>query len=100
MAVFYQKYRPQTFSDVIGQEPIVQTLRNAAEAGTLAHAYLFTGSRGVGKTTLARLLAKAANCQTMKNGDPCGKCDICLAISNGTSLDIIEIDAASHTGVD
>lgn len=100
MAVFYQKYRPQTFADVVGQEAIVQTLQNAAESGQLAHAYLFTGSRGVGKTTLARILAKAANCQNSKNGAPCGKCDICTSIANGSSLDIIEIDAASHTGVD
>ncbi len=100
MAVFYQKYRPQTFADVVGQEPIVQTLKNAAEAGELAHAYLFTGSRGVGKTTLARLLAKAANCPNLKAGAPCGKCDICTSIAGGHSLDIIEIDAASHTGVD
>lgn len=100
MAVFYQKYRPQTFADVVGQESIVQTLKNAAEAGELAHAYLFTGSRGVGKTTLARLLAKAANCPNLKAGAPCAKCDTCLAIANGNSLDIIEIDAASHTGVD
>ncbi len=100
MAVFYQKYRPQKFADVIGQEPIVQTLRNATQSGQLAHAYLFTGSRGVGKTTLARLLAKAANCQKVKDGDPCGECDICLAVANGSSLDIVEIDAASHTGVD
>ncbi len=100
MAVFYQKYRPQKFADVIGQEAIVQTLKNAAKAGALSHAYLFTGSRGVGKTTLARLLAKAANCQSLKDGDPCGTCDICTSVANGTSLDIIEIDAASHTGVD
>jgi DNA polymerase III subunit gamma/tau len=100
MAVFYQKYRPQRFADVIGQESIVQTLKNAAQAQSLAHAYLFTGSRGVGKTTLARLLAKAANCQTLQKGDPCGACEVCTAIANGTSLDIIEIDAASHTGVD
>ena len=100
MAVLYQKYRPQTFAEVVGQAPIVQTLRNAAEAGELAHAYLFTGSRGVGKTTLARLLAKATNCQSMKKGDPCGKCEVCVSIAAGTSLDVIEIDAASHTGVD
>ena len=100
MAVLYQKYRPQRFADVIGQEPIVRTLLNASKAGELAHAYLFTGSRGVGKTTVARLLAKAVNCQNLKDGDPCGKCDVCLALANGSSLDIIEIDAASHTGVD
>lgn len=100
MAVLYQKYRPQTFAEVIGQDPITQTLLNASKNGELAHAYLFTGSRGVGKTTIARLLAKAANCENLKNGDPCGKCDICMAVANGSSLDIIEIDAASHTGVD
>ncbi len=100
MAVFYQQYRPQRFADVVGQEPIVQTLKNAADNNALAHAYLFTGSRGVGKTTLARLLAKAANCQKLDKGDPCGKCDVCMAVANGSSLDIIEIDAASHTGVD
>ncbi|HEX3099932.1 MAG TPA: DNA polymerase III subunit gamma/tau [Patescibacteria group bacterium] len=100
MAVLYQKYRPQTFAEVVGQEPIVQTLRNAANAGELAHAYLFTGSRGVGKTTIARLLAKAANCTKLKDGSPCGKCDVCLSIAAGTNLDVIEIDAASHTGVD
>ena len=100
MAVLYQKYRPQQFADVIGQEPIVRTLLNGSKAGELAHAYLFTGSRGVGKTTVARLIAKAANCQNLKNGDPCGKCEVCTSVANGSSLDIIEIDAASHTGVD
>lgn len=100
MAVLYQKYRPQRFAEVIGQDAIVRALRNASEAGELGHAYLFTGSRGVGKTTIARLIAKAANCLKLKEGDPCGKCDVCSAIAGGTALDVIEIDAASHTGVD
>lgn len=100
MAVLYQKFRPQTFAEVIGQDPIIQTLQNATKSGDLAHAYLFTGSRGVGKTTIARLLAKAANCTDLKDGNPCGKCDVCNSIANGSALDIIEIDAASHTGVD
>jgi DNA polymerase III subunit gamma/tau len=100
MAVLYQKFRPQSFGDVVGQQPIVQTLRNAAENGDLAHAYLLTGSRGVGKTTLARILAKAANCANLKKGEVCGTCPSCTAITAGTSLDIVEIDAASHTGVD
>lgn len=100
MAVLYQKYRPQRFSEVVGQDAITRTLLNASAAGELAHAYLFTGSRGVGKTTIARILAKAANCPNLKNGDPCGKCEVCTAIANGSSLDVIEIDAASNTGVD
>ncbi len=100
MAVLYQKYRPEVWASVIGQGPIVRTLQNAATAGQLAHAYLLTGSRGIGKTTIARIIAKAANCLNLKAGEPCGKCDICTAISDGNFLDVIEIDAASHTGVD
>lgn len=100
MAVYYQTYRPQNFSEVVGQEPIVKALLGASKAGRIGHAYLFTGSRGVGKTTLARILAKAANCLNLKAGDPCGTCTSCTAISRGSFLDVVEIDAASHTGVD
>ncbi len=100
MAVFYRTYRPQKFSEVVGQAPIVSTLRNAVKNGSVAHAYLFTGSRGVGKTTLARLLAKAVNCPNVKDGEPCGTCEVCQAIKNNLFIDLVEIDAASHTGVD
>ncbi len=100
--VLYRKYRPQTFSEIIGQEHIVQTLTNAISAGLISHAYLFAGPRGSGKTTLARLLAKAANCENRKEGkaEPCNQCSSCLEISQGRSLDLIEIDAASHRGID
>ncbi|HMR55142.1 MAG TPA: DNA polymerase III subunit gamma/tau [Candidatus Doudnabacteria bacterium] len=100
MAVYYQTYRPQKFSEVVGQESIVKALSQAVKLGRVGHAYLFTGSRGVGKTTLARILAKAVNCPKAKDGDPCGSCDVCEAIGRGTFLDVVEIDAASHTGVD
>ncbi|OGE89262.1 MAG: DNA polymerase III, subunit gamma and tau [Candidatus Doudnabacteria bacterium RIFCSPHIGHO2_01_FULL_50_11] len=98
--VLYRQYRPQTFSEVINQDPIKRTLKNAVEAGNIAHAYLFTGPRGVGKTSLARILAKAANCLKLKGGEPCDACDNCVAIREGRFLDLIEIDAASNTGVD
>jgi DNA polymerase III subunit gamma/tau len=97
----YRKYRPTRFKDVVGQEHVVTTLGNQLKNGSVAHAYLFTGPRGVGKTTLARLLAKAVNCE--KRGDehePCNKCDACVEVNVGNSLDVYEIDAASHTGVD
>lgn len=100
MAVFYQIYRPQDFDSVLGQDHIVSTLKQAVRLGKVGHAYLFTGSRGVGKTTIARILAKSLNCTKLVDGNPCGKCDGCIAIAKGSFLDVIEIDAASHTGVD
>lgn len=98
--VLYRKYRPQTFSDIIGQEHIVKTLSNAVSSGLITHAYLFSGPRGSGKTTIARLLAKAANCQGLQGADPCNKCSSCLEITENRSLDLLEIDAASHRGID
>ncbi len=98
--VLYRKYRPQSFSEVIGQGHIVQTLQNALKSGSISHAYLFSGPRGSGKTTFARILAKAVNCEDLKNGEPCNKCNSCLEIMASKSLDLMEIDAASHTGVD
>ncbi len=96
----YLKYRPQTFDEVVGQEPITRTLRNALRQGKIRHAYLFTGPRGTGKTTTARLLAKAVNCQAPEGKRPCNACPICVAINEGRLLDLIEIDAASNRGID
>jgi len=100
--VLYRKYRPQTFAEIIGQEHVVQTLSNAISSGMVSHAYLFSGPRGSGKTTTARLLAKAANCRNRKEGqfEPCDECSSCREIKEGRSLDLIEIDAASHRGID
>jgi DNA polymerase-3 subunit gamma/tau len=98
--VLYRKYRPQIFSEVIGQEHVVQTLTNAISAGMISHAYLFHGPRGSGKTTIARLFAKAVNCENHRGFEPCNKCSSCLEIMEGRSLDLIEIDAASHRGID
>ncbi|MDD5071815.1 MAG: DNA polymerase III subunit gamma/tau [Patescibacteria group bacterium] len=102
MATLYRKYRPQNFAEVVGQNHIKITLENEIQSGRIAHAYLFCGPRAVGKTTLARVIAKAVNCQKRKEGEsePCNKCEICQEITAGRGLDIIEIDAASHTGVD
>jgi DNA polymerase III subunit gamma/tau len=96
----YRRYRSQTFDELIGQEHIVQTLRNALAEGRVAHAYLFTGPRGVGKTTVARLLAKAVNCTAEQSLRPCGECESCVAIAEGHAVDVIEMDAASHTSVE
>lgn len=96
----YRKWRPKTFDDVVGQEHITATLRNEIASGKPAHAYLLMGSRGTGKTTCAKLIAKAVNCLNPDNGSPCGVCDICVGIDNGSMVDVVEIDAASNNGVD
>ena len=98
--VFARKYRPQTFEEVVGQEHITRTLQNAITSGRVAQAYLFVGPRGIGKTSTARILAKALNCVKGQTATPCGKCDACLEIAEGRSLDVLEIDGASHNGVE
>ncbi len=98
--VFARKYRPQTFDEVVGQEHITRTLRNAIAKNRLAHAYLFVGPRGTGKTSTARIIAKALNCAKGPTTDPCGVCDMCREIAAGTSLDVLEIDGASNNGVE
>lgn len=98
--VLYRKYRPQTFKEVIGQEHIVRAITNALSMKQVGHAYLFCGPRGIGKTTMARLLAKALNCLELKKYEPCNQCSSCLAINQGKALDLIEIDAASNRGID
>ena len=98
--VLYRKWRPQTFEEVAGQTHITATLKNELISNRVAHAYLFTGSRGTGKTTCSKILAKAVNCLHPVNGNPCNECEICKGIDAGTVLDVVEIDAASNNGVD
>jgi DNA polymerase-3 subunit gamma/tau len=96
----YRRYRSSRFADLIGQDVIATTLRNEVRAGTLAHAYLFTGIRGTGKTSTARILARAVNCLDLQDGEPCNRCSACLEITDGSSVDVLEIDAASNRGID
>src|SRR5947207_13860042 len=100
MAALYRKYRPQSFGEVVGQEAVVRTLTNAIVADQVRQAYLFAGPRGTGKTSLARILAKSVNCAQGPTPTPDNTCHACVAISAGTSLDVIEMDAASQRGID
>src|SRR5215212_7797654 len=99
-ASLYRRHRPRTFADVVGQDHVVRTLRNAIDQGKVHHAYLFVGSRGTGKTSMAKILAASLNCVTGPTVTPCGTCDSCVAIASATSLDVIEMDAASNNSVD
>lgn len=98
--VLYRKYRPKVFADVYGQEHVTSTLKNEIKENRIAHAYLFTGSRGTGKTTCAKILAKAVNCENSVDGEPCNECEVCKGLDSGTIYDVVEIDAASNNGVD
>ena len=98
--VLYRKYRPKVFSDVYGQDHVTSTLKNEIKNGRVSHAYLFTGSRGTGKTTCAKILAKAVNCEHNVDGEPCNECEVCRGLDNGSIYDVVEIDAASNNGVD
>ena len=96
----YRKYRPTNFSEVVGQKHIIKTLKNAVSEEKVMHAYLFSGPRGIGKTTLARIFARAVNCLNPLSGEPCGKCANCLSINVDETTDIVELDAASNNGVE
>ena len=96
----YRKWRPRTFDDVAGQEQVTETLKNQIINDRLSHAYLFVGTRGTGKTTCAKILARAVNCEHPENGNPCNRCKSCLGIEEGSVLDVVELDAASNNGVD
>src|SRR5512144_904651 len=98
--VLARKWRPQRFDEVVGQQAVTRTLRNAIASGRIAQAFVFAGSRGCGKTTTARILARALNCVNGPTADPCGECDACIEIAQGRDIDVLEIDAASHTGID
>ena len=96
----YRKWRPRTFDDVVGQEHITETLKRQVTSGRLSHAYLFTGTRGTGKTTCAKILARAVNCLNPVNGNPCNQCAACQSIESGGAMEVLELDAASNSGVD
>ena len=96
----YRKWRPAAFDDVKGQDHIVQTLKNQIVSGRIGHAYLFCGTRGTGKTSIAKIFARAVNCENPADGSPCGQCPICRAIAEGSSMNVVEIDAASNNGVE
>src|SRR5579859_6073824 len=98
--VWYRKWRPQTFADVSGQDHVTRTLARAVELGRVSHAYLFCGPRGTGKTSTARILAKAVNCASPEAGQPCTRCESCQAVAAGRALDLVEMDAASNRGID
>jgi len=100
MSALFLKYRPQIFSDLVGQTSVVKTLQNALKTEKPSHAYLFSGSRGTGKTSMARIFAKGLTCENLKDGNPCGQCDMCIDIAEGNLVDVIEIDAASNRGID